>query len=494
MILDEIAIQSSKLSYREKIGGLSRGKDKGRFIVENLNFKVMVGESVAILGESGSGKSTIGKLLMQEIKPSEGNIFIRPDNETNEEISEIDRRLRLINLELFEKYGKEADTGEDEERDALNSRYTEIAAESSIDNKKLRTGKNERWLIQMVPQNIFSALNPSQTPRESLVAKISKDLKLSKEEAQYRIDSLEREIGLRDETMLKKNKLLTSAEIQRVLLAMAICAEPDVIILDEFFTKLDQHSVISLMDTIKTRMETKRMSCILLTSDPALAVKFAERTYVLYKGSIIESGFTRELLSNPVHPYTKALKLSASLDRQLISIPLIDKAYPLSDSRIRPSGCLFHRKCGVAMRNCGWSAEELVDLVKHAVEEQKLLNNDALPDLESINVDSDENLIEISFKKEKQYDESDIKTFMEKLFELKVQSHRGIIFESIKFIDFEQEHGNLVIQLMDPMRPFLIDISKTRKVACFQYPKTIEEIEEELEKERTKEIRFFKDE
>jgi ABC-type oligopeptide transport system, ATPase component len=154
----KIAMLVTGLSYSEKPSMLKKKLGDENFIVKNINIKLRVGEIIGIVGEAGSGKTTFGRLLTGEIKPTHGNIFLRPEDDVCIEIDEIERRLRHINIELHEKYGKEAETGEDEERDTLRTRFAEIAAESSTEGKIFqKSGKNTS--LYMVSQDVSFYLN-----------------------------------------------------------------------------------------------------------------------------------------------------------------------------------------------------------------------------------------------------------------------------------------------------------------------------------------------
>ncbi len=486
----EIALLTSGLSYANKAGKLTKKREVNEYFVKDVRIRVRVGEFIAVLGEHGSGKTTLGRLLLQEIKPSKGNIFIRPANDLCNEIDEIERRLRVINIELYEKYGKEAETGEDEEREMLNARYAEIAAEASTESKlSLKDKKN--YEIRMVPQNIFEFVKEESTVKSFLDNRIIKELKINKEEAVYKRESLCLEIGLPDHVKDKKIGELPTVDIKKVLLALALSVDPDVIILDEFFTQMDMASRLFLIDALRKRMNDRNMSCILLTSDLGTASQFADYVYIMYKGTIIERAKSEEIFVKPLHPFTQTLVEINSTRLHGLSGTRYDSRISIPNSAIKPRGCLYHSVCPVSIKRCGWTADEILEPLKYAIEEQKMLNSDALPNTEKIESDNVENLLEIEFSKTKPFDESNVKTFIENLLVLKSQRQGGSMFEAVNFVDFEQEHKNLVIQLINSYEPFLIEVSEDHEVACHLHPKTRQEMEEETEKEQSREIRFF---
>lgn len=487
----ETAMLVNGLSYSVKGRKLKTKQEDEKFILKNLKFKLRVGEIIGIVGEAGSGKTTLGKLLTGEIKPTHGNIFLRPEEDICNEIDEIDRRLRKIEIELREKYGKEAESGEDEEREMLRSRFAEIAEEASTEGKTFRkSGRNSS--VYMLQQDLLSQMREAKTVSKIIDERIIKELKKTKEEAVYIRDSLCIELGIKEYVIKGKMSDLSLEDAQKVLLATILSVEPDVIILDEFFSSMDTRTRLFLTDVIRRRTVEKKMSCILLTPDMNIASQFTDTVFIMYKGSIVESARAERIFSGPLHPYTQASIVANSIGGYTNLDGGNNEKIVIPNASVKPAGCLYHRVCPLALKTCGWTAEEMLEPLRYAITEQKLLNNDALPDLEGIEADMEENLLELKFKKDDpRFEEPTVKSFMENLFILKAQRPGGVIFESVKFIDFEQENHNLVIQLIDSYEPFFIEVEKDHRVACHLHSKTLEEKIEEREKEESREIRFF---
>lgn len=485
------ALLVNGLSYSVKGRKLKGKQVDEEFILKNLKFKLRVGEIIGIVGEAGSGKTTFGKLLTGEIKPTHGSIFLRPEEDICIEIDEIERRLRKIEIELREKYGKEAESGEDEEREMLRSRLAEIAEEASTEGKTFKkSGKNS--LVYMLRQDLFSQMKEPKTVSKVLDERIIKESDKTKEEAAYVRDSICIELGIREDVINSKVSELSLEDAQKVLLATTLCVDPDVIILDEFFSSMDMRTRLFLTDVIRRRTETNKMSCILLTPDMDIASQFTDTVFIMYKGRIVESARSDRIFSGPLHPYTQASIVANSAGMYTNLDVGNDEKNVIPNASVKPAGCLYHRVCPLALKTCGWTAQEMLEPLRYAITEQKLLNNDALPDLEDIEVDMEENLLELKFKKDDpRFEEPTVKSFMENLFILKAQRPGGVIFESVKFTDFEQENHNLVIQLIDSYEPFFIEVEKDHRVACHLHSKTLEEAIEEQEREESKDIRFF---
>jgi oligopeptide/dipeptide ABC transporter ATP-binding protein len=139
---------------------------------------------------------------------------------------------------------------------------------------------------------------------------------------------------------------------QRVMIAMALLCEPDVLIADEPTTALDVTIQAQILELIRDRKEAMGLGVLLITHDLGVLAKMADRVAVMYAGRIVEQGSAEEMFANPRHPYTLGLarsipRLDASLGAKLVSIP----GLPPSLSRL-PSGCPFHPRCEHAIAIC----------------------------------------------------------------------------------------------------------------------------------------------
>ena len=225
--------------------------------VKNVNFSLGLGEILAIAGQSGSGKSTIAKLILRSIEPDSGKIY-------------------------FE--GKEI----------LND----------SDNLKKFRGQ-----CQMVYQDPYDSMNP----RMKVFDIVNEPLEIhnigNKEERHKIVLETLKQVKLEpaEEIIGKFPHMLSGGQRQRVAIARALVTNPKVVIADEPVSMLDvsvRGEILELMSGIQKK---KNISFIYITHDLATAKYFANKIIILYAGEIMESGQTRDILTNPKHPYTKAL-------------------------------------------------------------------------------------------------------------------------------------------------------------------------------------------
>jgi oligopeptide transport system ATP-binding protein len=277
--------------------------------VRGVHFTVAKGEAVAIVGESGCGKSVTAKSIM-----------------------------KLLTVPPAEyKAGKVLYHGDD------------LLTLPENQMKKIRGNK-----ISMIFQDPMSSLNPTSRIGEQLIEGLTKHKHLSRSNAfEHAVELLER-VGIpQAKTRLKHYPHEFSGGMrQRVMIAMALACDPELIIADEPTTALDvtiQAQILSLMK--KLQMETNT-SIILITHDLGVVAEVCDKVIVMYAGEVVESGTVEEIFCNPTHPYTKGL---------LKSVPRLDKdrgtkLYSIvgspPDLLDPPKGCSFFPRCEFAMKVC----------------------------------------------------------------------------------------------------------------------------------------------
>lgn len=255
--------------------------------LDNISFKLYKGRTLALVGESGCGKSTCAKLITKVHGVTEGEILFKGDN-----VDTIRKR-----------------------KDVLNYR-----------------GK-----VQMVFQDPFGSLNPTHTIRHHLTRPllIHKQVK-GKEAIEQRLNELMELVELPIEDLDKYPHQLSGGQRQRVNLARAIGVGAEIILADEPTSMLDVSIRLGVLNLMKEMKNKIGIGFLYITHDLATAHYIAEETAVMYRGRIVEWGDTRSILRNPQHPYTKLL-ISAVPDPDLPFNKLVDSEpdYSQSADKIR---------------------------------------------------------------------------------------------------------------------------------------------------------------
>lgn len=283
--------------------------DYGRTVsVDHVNFHVDKGEVVCIVGESGCGKSvtslSIMGLLGRGGTVTEGSVVFEDKN-------------------LLTMTEKELD--------------------------KIRGDR-----LTMIFQDPLTSLDPVFTVGNQLMESIRKHMRLSKEEARKRAEQILGKVGMPDPhgVMKKYPHTLSGGMRQRVMIAMALCCNPDLLIADEPTTALDVTIQAQIMALLRNLQKESGMSMILITHDIGLVASMADRVIVMYAGQMIEEAPVKELFAAPAHPYTKALLQTVpgiydEKDRELVAIPgMVPENY---DSI---PGCRFADRCAFRTKGC----------------------------------------------------------------------------------------------------------------------------------------------
>ena len=250
--------------------------DYGRTVsVDHVNFHVDKGEVVCIVGESGCGKSvtslSIMGLLGRGGTVTEGSVVFEDKN-------------------LLTMTEKELD--------------------------KIRGDR-----LTMIFQDPLTSLDPVFTVGNQLMESIRKHMRLSKEEARKRAEQILGKVGMPDPhgVMKKYPHTLSGGMRQRVMIAMALCCNPGLLIADEPTTALDVTIQAQIMALLRNLQKESEMSMILITHDIGLVASMADRVIVMYAGQMIEEAPVKELFAAPAHPYTKALRATDRSGKDILS-------------------------------------------------------------------------------------------------------------------------------------------------------------------------------
>lgn len=289
--------------------------------VDDVSIDIYRGETLGLVGESGCGKTTLGKTILKLINPSDGKIYFN------------DKQKK---------------------RDILNLNYGEM--------------KDIRKKLQIVFQDPHSSLNPAYTVFGSLEDPLKIYGIKSKSERRRVIGDLLEAVNMRREQMDHYPHEFSGGQRQRIGIARALCIDPELIVLDEAVSALDvsiQAQVLQLLNKIK---EERNLTYIFITHDLSVVEYVSDRIAVMYIGKIVEITQSEELFRNTLHPYTKALLSAipvADLDkkkkRTILQGDVPNPANP-------PSGCPFHPRCPVRKDKCKTDIPELINYGKSNVD------------------------------------------------------------------------------------------------------------------------------
>ena len=284
--------------------------------VKNVNLNIKKGSFMGLVGESGSGKTTLGRAILAANHISSGQVIFHD--------AQNDYDLANISKKDLKDYRKKA---------------------------------------QLIFQDPYAALSPRMTVRDILaepleVMKITK----TREEADERVRVIASKCRLNLEHLRRYPHAFSGGQRQRISIARALVSNPQFIVADESVAALDVSIQADILNLLKALQKDLNLTYLFISHDLSVVAHTCDEVAVMYLGRIVEHAPTRELFSNPKHPYTKAL---------LSSIPSIDpdkqnKAIELKgeipSSMNPPSGCVFHTRCQYVNENCKKTIPQLEKL------------------------------------------------------------------------------------------------------------------------------------
>ncbi|RKD33794.1 ABC transporter ATP-binding protein [Thermohalobacter berrensis] len=280
--------------------------------IKEVSFNVKKGETIGIIGESGSGKTSIAMAitgLLENNAEVKGKIIYEGVN--------------LLDLK---------------EEEINNYRWNKIA---------------------IVFQNRLDVLNPVLTIKEQITEVIIRHNNLCKDEVYKKVRNLFESIGLSKDWLNRYPHELSGGMRQKVLIAMALACEPDLLIVDEPTSSLDADSRSEIINLLKgIQNSNRKFSMIVVSHDLTLIKELTFKVLVLYSGHILEEGITREVIKNPLHPYTRGL-LNSSPELN----PYQDLwGIPISLKEEKGKGCPFYQRCNQARIECSEQVPKLKNL------------------------------------------------------------------------------------------------------------------------------------
>ena len=308
-----VEVNALKVHFSMKGGAFSRRKGVIK-AVDGLNFNVYPNETLGLVGESGCGKTTVGRAILKAIQPSSGEVIYHSKN------------------------GEKVDF-------------------VTMSNKQLRPYRQE---VQMIFQDPYSSLSPRMTIQEILEEPLRLAGHTDKEFLYEQAETMIQQVGLRSSHLMRYPHAFSGGQRQRIGIARALITRPRFIVADEAVSALDvsvQAQILEILSDLKQKLD---LSFLFISHDLSVVKYLCDRVGVMYLGRIVEVASTEVLFSNPLHPYTEAL-LHAIPDineRQIRSDIL---AGEIPDAANPPSGCAFHNRCKYAKDLCKQEAPELRD-------------------------------------------------------------------------------------------------------------------------------------
>ena len=424
-------------------GGLLQREIATVRAVDGVDLVIRRGETVALVGESGCGKTTLGRLLLRLIEPTEGDVLFNVPVEVFE-------RLRTNGRDVVPDDGHTKD----------------LLRQYSLTRLRRRSMKALRRFMQPVFQDPFTSLDPRLLVKDIVAEPLLVSGLATRLEAYEQSARLLQEVGLRPEHLYRFPHEFSGGQRQRIAIARALAPEPEFLLLDEPTSALDVSVQAQILNLLKEIQQRQNLTYLLITHNLSVVRHMADRVAVMYLGRILERTRTAELFANPMHPYTKALLSAVPVPdpkrrRERIILPG-DVPSPIAP----PAGCRFHTRCNAVLPHCGWSSRDVAATAAYLFDPSRNPEASDLPPLEEVTIRGDEVLL---LRYREPATESH-RLRVEALVRARSSRPDGIAFRAIARVGLDT--GRVVLEFLPPLEPELLEIAPHHFVACYLYPGT----------------------
>lgn len=295
-----LEVEKLRKYFHTRVGAFG-GKPTVVRAVDGVSFHVEAGEAFGLVGESGCGKSTVGRAVLQLIKPDGGRVALHGEN--------------LMQLQA----------------DALRAL---------------------RPQMQMIFQDPYSSLNPKQKVGTALAEPIRVHGRASGDEADRIVADLLQEVGLPAEAANRYPHEFSGGQRQRIAIARSLTLDPDLIIADEAVSALDVSIQAQILKLLGDIMQRRGLSFLFISHDLGVVRVFCKRLAVMYLGRIVETGPVGPVFDSPMHPYTSILRAASPIPDPTARTKLARLSGEIPSASNPPTGCHFHPRCRFATDLC----------------------------------------------------------------------------------------------------------------------------------------------
>jgi oligopeptide/dipeptide ABC transporter ATP-binding protein len=309
--MDETILEVKSLKKYFPIRGGVLGRAVGYvYAVDGVDFSVKGGDTLGLVGESGCGKTTVGRCIIRLTEPTDGDVIFEGNNITELKSSEMRKIRAKMQIVFQDPYA------------SLNPRWTiaNIVGEPLLLNQNMRGAQLRRKVLDLLTR-----------------------------------------VGLSEDHMNRFPHEFSGGQRQRIGIARALASDPDFIVLDEPTSSLDVSVQAQTLNLLKALQKELKLTYLFVSHNLSVIKHVSDRVAVMYLGKIVELSPKRELFNKQLHPYTQALFMAIPLPDPEVQRRRVVLKGDVPSPVNPPSGCRFHPRCPIAIDKCSEVEPELVE-------------------------------------------------------------------------------------------------------------------------------------
>jgi oligopeptide/dipeptide ABC transporter ATP-binding protein len=325
--------------------------------VDGVSFDVREGETVGLVGESGCGKTTVGRLLIRLLEPTSGHTYYRPPPDVVARLDADYDQLRDVPVQNNGHDGPPSP-----ENSAALKELDEFADQYSLYRRSRREMLKLRGKLQIVFQDPFSSLSPRMLVRDILAEPLEVHHVGNRRERYDRVNELVQEVGLNPDHVWRFPHEFSGGQRQRLGIARALALRPEFIVLDEPTSALDVSVQAQILNILKQLQADFHLSYLFISHHLSVVRAISNRVVVMYLGKVAERADTPDLFARPLHPYTQALLSAIPIPDPTLKRDRIVLSGDVPSPVAPPPGCRFHTRCPAVLPVCSKVEPPLIEV------------------------------------------------------------------------------------------------------------------------------------